>query len=149
MVSGLSAALNFAAAEVIGSSKQAAFRNPDEVNDFALVFNDVDSWMTAPRFHPTTPTVPASSLIEAPSNHLGRDEIYWAWADDPSRAIYGLDGVVARIMLAYGGEAILDVQIAGTTIHGGSWSESFTLAIPEPGTLGMLLLLGAAALRRR
>lgn len=151
VVSGIYPAINFAACEMLGSSDGGAFRNPDAANDFALVFNEVDSWMTSPRFHPTTPGEPVDDLVQDPQNSFDPEKLYWAWADDPNQGVYGLDGVIARLMLAYGGEAVLDVQIAGTTIHGGSWSESFTLVIPEPGTLGMLLLVGAGvrAARRR
>ncbi len=140
---------NFAAAEIIGTSANGDFRNQDGVFNFAFVFNDVDSWMTAPRFHPTNNGVPAATLIGAPTNSFTNTDINWAWADDPNQAVADLDGVIARIMLANGGEGTLTVQVAGTLVQGGSWSEAFTLVIPEPTTLSLLALGGLAGLIRR
>ncbi len=148
-IGGLAANQNFAAAEMIGTSANGDFRNQDAVFNFAFVFNDIDSWMTAPRFHPTTNGAPAATLIGAPTNSFTNTNINWAWADAPDLAIPGLGGVIARVMLANGGEGTLDIQVAGTFVGGGAWSEAFTLVIPEPTTLSLLALGGLAGLIRR
>ncbi len=118
------------------------------------MFNDVDSWMTAPRFHPTTPGVPAATLICPAGGYFTNSAIRWACADAPDLAIPGLNGVIARIMLAGlnpgDGNGTLNIQVAGRfSDQGGSWSETFTLVIPEPTTLSLLALGGLAGLIRR
>ncbi len=53
VVGNLASNQKFVVAELRGTSVDGNFRNQNPVFDFAFIFNDVDSWMTGPRFHPT------------------------------------------------------------------------------------------------
>lgn len=137
VVGNLASNQKFVEAELIGTSVNSDFRNQDAIFDVAHPFNIVDSWMTAPRFPPNIPTITALWLD--PSNSFTQHEIYWHWKDLADQAIPGLNGIIARIMLEYGGHGILEFTIGGTfSDKPGFWQESFTLSIgvePPPPAL--------------
>lgn len=139
----------FDRADMIGMSANGDFRNQEPLFDFAPVFNAIDSFITEPRWEPTGQG-PANVLMDAENSFTDR-AIDGGWELHPGQEIPGFNGVIARIMLAYGGTGEIDITVRGNFTDGGTWSEQFHLVIPEPATLGPLLLgawLTFAARRR-
>lgn len=147
-LNGLTLDQAFVRADLMGQSPGGDFRNPEPNFDIGFCFNNVDSFMALPW---SCPNGEIHNFDTDPENRFTATAIDWGWNAFKGGEHPGLNGVVARIMLAYGGTGEIDITVRGNFTDGGTWSEPFHLIIPEPATLGPLLLgawLAFAARRR-